>query len=291
MHYDEGMELNLRAIRRAEAIGNTLQVPSEGPRILIYDIETMASLVYTWGQWKQNVIATERDWFMLSFAWKWYGGNGTRFVSLQQDPRIRRPIDDDRYVVNHLWSLFNAADVVIAHNGDNFDVKKANTRFLYHGLGPTSPYKSIDTLKEYRRYFSHYSAGLNELARYHNHGKKVEHIGFDLWLGCQAGDPASWREMERYNRRDVRLLEDVWLDARPWIGSPGKFAPMNYGLFMDSEDAICPKCGHKDLIWRGYHRTLVNNFRTRQCVVKSGGCGGYSRVRLSDPRTNRLELV
>ena len=41
--------------------------------------------------------------------------------------------------------LIDKADIVIAHNGDKFDLRKLNTRFLFHELGTPSSYQSIDT--------------------------------------------------------------------------------------------------------------------------------------------------
>ena len=43
------------------------------PKILLFDIETMANEGYVWGIWEQNVIAIKRPWYMLSFAYKWLG--------------------------------------------------------------------------------------------------------------------------------------------------------------------------------------------------------------------------
>ena len=45
------------------------------------------------------------------------------------------------------------ADIVIAHNGDNFDIKAGNTRFQEHGLGAPSPYQSVDPDATYPRVF------------------------------------------------------------------------------------------------------------------------------------------
>ena len=278
--YFPTMETITAATKRVEKAGKELRIPDRGPRILIYDIETAPALVYVWSQWQTNVIDTHTDWYILCFAYKWYGDKTTSFVSVQQDPRKRRKPDDDRYVVERLAYLFDQADVVIAHNGDQFDAKKANARILFHGLNPPSPYRQIDTKKEVKRYMNHYSNALNELGRFHRLGEKVGHGGFSLWKGCMAGDKDSWKTMEKYNRQDVNILEVVWLKLRPWIGSPGKYQPMNYGFWSDGTTTVCPKCGSDDLIKRGFHRTLVNTYQTLQCKE----CGGYARRRLPQPK-------
>lgn len=257
--------------------------PSSGPKILLYDIETAPSRVFTWGQWQQNVVGTDTDWYMLSFAYKWLEKGSPKFVGLVDDPKFVSDTTDDTYVTDRLWQLFDQADIVIAHNGDKFDQKKANARFLANGMGPPSPYQSVDTLKEAKRYFSHYSNALNELARFHEFGGKTPHSGFKLWRDCMAGDRAAWRLMKKYNRQDVVLLETLYLKLRPWIGSPGKRAHPNLGMFNRGV-RVCPKCGAEETLQaRGTrHRGMVNEYKSLYCNPAKGGCKGYSRARLAD---------
>lgn len=254
--------------------------PKQGPAILLYDIETSPSLVYTWTNWQTNVVATKEDWQILSFAYKWLGSTRTGFVSRQGQK-------DDKLVVKSLHALFDQADVVIAHNGDKFDQKKAATRFLFHGFPPPSPFQEIDTLKEAKRYFSHYSNSLNELSRYHSLGEKVHHTGIELWLECMADNPRYWKLMEKYNRQDVALLEQLYLALLPWIGSPGRRGHPNRGHWS-KDSMVCPKCGSHNLIRRGWHRTSFSEFQTWQCK----DCGGYSRGRQRRPQIEKkVELV
>jgi hypothetical protein len=50
-------------------------------RILLFDIETMANLGWVWGKWEQDVIAFKERWYMLSFAYKWFGEKKIRLFS------------------------------------------------------------------------------------------------------------------------------------------------------------------------------------------------------------------
>lgn len=259
--------------RRLRSIKN----PPAGPRILLYDIETAPALVWVWNQWRTNVIATEQDWYILSFAYRWLGDDDTEFVSIFQDPRFTPDTCDDSFVCKKLHELFTQADATVAHNGDKFDTRKANARFLYHGMTPASPYQQIDTKKEAQRYFANYSNALTELGRLLGIGQKEPHRGFQLWRDCMRGDPGAWAEMESYNRRDVELLEELYLRLRPWMGSPGKGGGgPNRGLWPqpDDDDWCCPKCG-------GHRRLGVAPYRTRFSVYQSlccADCGGWSRA-------------
>ena len=251
---------------------------ADTPRILLYDIETAPALVWVWNQWNTNVISTEHDWYMLCFAYRWLGQNTTGFVSIYQDPTFTPDTCDDRMVAKQLALLFDQADATVAHNGDKFDRRKANARFLYWGIDPPSPYQTVDTKKESARYFANYSNALSELGRLLGIGEKQEHTGFSLWRRCMAGDPEAWRLMEEYNRQDVELLEGLYLRLLPWTGSPGLGPAVNLGLWHAGEE-MCPKCGGRRLIRRGTHRTRFSEFQTWQCH----DCRGYSRSRRREP--------
>lgn len=235
--------------------------------------------MWVWNQYDTNVIGTERDWYMLCFAYRWLGQNPTGFVSIRQNPRFKPDLADDRWVVERLKVLLDTCDAAVAHNGDKFDVRKANARFLFHGLDPPSPYQTVDTKKEAARQFANYSNSLAELGRLLSIGGKAANSGFGLWRRCMAGDPAAWMQMEEYNRQDVELLEALYLRLLPWIGHPGRGPLVNVGLWQPDVEK-CPKCGWSGdggnwCIRRGEHRTRFSVYHTVQCK----SCGGYSRER------------
>lgn len=251
--------------------------PGSGARILLYDIETAPALVWVWNQWKTDVIATEQDWYLLSVAWRWLGTGETGFVGINQDPAFTPDSCDDRMVAQKLADLFDQADCTVAHNGDRFDLRKANARFLYWGIDPPSPSRSVDTKKETQRYFANYSNSLSELGRLLRIGEKRGHSGFSLWRACMRGDEQAWKDMEEYNRRDLDLLEALYLRLQPWIGSPGRQGGLNLALFSD-EEGTCPHCGGHSLLGNGEHgkhRTRFSEFETVQCA----DCGGHGRMR------------
>ena len=123
-------------------------------KILYYDIETAPNLSYVWGQYQQDVIEHEREWYMMCVSYRWVPQKRTHVCSLVDFPEayLEDP-ENDYHVVKKLWELFEEADIVIAHNGDKFDMRKANARFVKHGLGPPAPVKCGDTLKVARRFF------------------------------------------------------------------------------------------------------------------------------------------
>jgi len=225
-------------------------------RVLLLDIETSPNLGWTWGKWEQNVIEFVKEWEILSFAAKWLGGM-TVIVE-------RRHGRSDKSLCKSLHKLLEEADCVVAHNGDRFDVRKINARFLKHRLTPPSPYKTVDTKKVAKRYFALNSNSLDDIGQYLAVGEKLKHGGFSLWTRCMAGDEDAWKTMCEYNKQDVILLEKVYLALRPWI----KNHP-NYNDF--SEVSRCPKCNSTASLSRG----LVWIGKTQRQKRRCNNCGGY----------------
>lgn len=195
-------------------------------KVLLFDIETSPNIGYTWQKWDQNVIAFKKEWEMLSFAYKWLGESKVYCVT-------REGKKSDKDLVKKLHTLLSSADIVIAHNGDAFDVKKAHAKFIEHGFAPPTPFKSVDTRSIARRYFKFNSNSLDDLGNLLGVGRKMKHSGFDLWLGCMNNEPKAWAEMAEYNKQDVLLLERVYLKMRPWIRNHP-----NVGSLLQN----CPKC-------------------------------------------------
>src|ERR1019366_3081154 len=118
------------------------------------------------------------------FAVKWSHEKQVRTYALPDYPGYKRDKESDKALVKELWRMMNDADIIIAHNGDGFDIKKSNARFIIHGLLPPATYKTIDTLKIARRHFKFGSNKLNDLGVTLGLGKKLPHTGAHLWFGC-----------------------------------------------------------------------------------------------------------
>ena len=100
---------------------------------------------------------------MLSHAWCW-GEDGEVFSSiLTQKEALDK---DDERIVLEAWSLFDQADIIVAHNGKRFDVNKCNGYFLKYGLPKPSPFKVIDTLEIAKKNFNLPFKSLEYLAKF-----------------------------------------------------------------------------------------------------------------------------
>lgn len=234
-------------------------------KILIYDLETFPNIAYVWGKYEQDVIEYIEEGHLLSWSAKWLEGKIVT-KGLDDYQGYKSGSRDDKALVKDLHDLFNQADVLIAHNGDQFDIRKANERFLHYGFPPPEPYKTIDTKKVAKKYFYFNSNSLNELGKHLGLGEKVKHPGFQLWLDCKAGLPTAWKLMKKYNKQDVILLEKIYLKLRAWDKSHPNLSSL-------AEKAVCPKCASSHLQSRGFAITRAGKYRQFQCT----NCGSWGR--------------
>lgn len=243
------------------------------PKILHLDIENCPSLGWYYDLWKEgNIVGNKSEWYILSVAWRWAHEKKTRVAALVDYPLYKKESENDRALLEQVWKLLDEADIVVAHNGDKFDLPKLNARFFLHGMKPPSPYKTVDTYKVAKKYFKLSSNRLDSIARALKIGHKLPNTGFDLWRGCMAGDKKSWALMKRYNMHDVNLLVEVYLKMLPWMQNHP-----NYGVFL-GEDA-CRNCGNTNLQRRGHEPTKTGLKQRFQCVKKHNGqpgCGAWS---------------
>ncbi len=238
-------------------------------KILLYDIETSPSLGYYFELYKEgNIVWNEKSWYIMSFSWKWLGESTTHVLSLPDFPQYKRDKENDIRLCYELWKLFDEADIVIAHNGNSFDQKKANARFIYHGFTPPSPYKEIDTKLVAKRHFKFDSNKLTDLGKYLGCGQKLETGGFGLWQKCMKGDLDAWKLMCKYNKQDVVLLEQIYLKLRPWM----KSHPVTKAF--ETSNPVCPNCDSGKTQKRGTALCGQSTYKQRyQC--RNTVCGAW----------------
>ena len=244
-----------------------------GAKVLILDIETAPISAYVWNIWNVNVGLNQiqSDWFCLTWAAKWLFEDKV-YSGKIKPAEVKK--QDDKRIIKGIWELVNEADIVIAHNGEKFDMPKLNSRFIINGLNPPLPYQQIDTLKHIRRQFGFTSNKLDYVNKLLNLERKTETNGFELWDRCMNGEQSALDLMEEYNINDVKILEETYLHIRAWI----KPHP-NMGLFiLDESQSRCPSCGSADLKDMGkMYYTTANAYELQRC----DNCGASARKRLS----------
>ena len=108
------------------------------------------------------------------------------------------------------------ADMIVAHNGDNFDLKWIKTRALIHGLKMLIDYPQFDTLKVARKKFNFQSNKLDYISKVLGHAGKIS-TNIDLWKKIiLKDDKKALQEMLTYCDEDVIQLEHVFKVLQGW---------------------------------------------------------------------------
>jgi hypothetical protein len=246
--------------------------------LLILDVEHSPNQVDAWGLRDQNIGINQirKPGAMLCFGAKWHGApeDEVIFDSVHQSTRKR--------MVNHLHALFTDADVILGYNSTSYDTKVVNREFILQGLRPPAPYKQVDLLRAMRQNFRFASNKLDFVAQQLGLGAKTAHMGHTLWSLCEAGDPAAWALMKKYNIQDVLLTEKLYDRVLPWV----KNHPSHGSI--DEAKKCCPNCGGFKLQRRGYARTVANKYVRFQCM----GCGTWSREAFTEnTRHDREDII
>lgn len=233
------------------------------PKVLLFDIETSPMEAYVWTTMPKYISKDliKNDYIMLSWSAKWLFSPEIMSDVLTKKEVLAR---SDKRISQSLWDLLNEADIVIAHNGYKFDIKKAKTRFIVNGLPPTTPFNTIDTLRSARRVFSFTSNSLDGLLETLGIESRKLQTTFKLWKDCLDGNTDALRTMEEYNKHDVVVLEELYIRMRPWIPSHP-----NMSLYAEGEENRCAICGSSSVKEDGTYNSSSTVYTTFRCSVCS----------------------
>lgn len=258
-------------------------LPTSGPRILLFDLESTPSIVAAFKRWKVNIgseSVIREGGHLLSACYKFLGDS--KITKQVLTPKEAKEGNDAR-IVAQLYEVVEQADILVAHNCNAFDYPLFRTRLLDNGMPPPKTVKLIDTLK-IAKSLKFNSNKLDSLGHYLNVGRKMPTEGMKLWLDCMEGDKEALKKMVDYNEQDVILLEEVYLKLRAFDTNP-----VNAGQYHSDGEQHCPVCGSTDLTETGNNvYTQVSQFEEVVC----GDCGHRSRTRkpLND-KTHRSNLL
>ena len=261
----------VRAKREAKVLIN-INKDNKAPKILFFDIETTPMISYTWGRWHQNVSLeqTVQESYMLCWSASWMHSTEVFGDCLTPEESVK---GDNNRIIESLWRCVDEADILVAYNGVDFDVKKINGMFFTHGLNPPSPYKVVDPCRVARAKFRFSSNRMDALAKYLGIPMKMG-TDFSLWKRCMQGSKEALDYMFEYNKKDVDILKQIYIKMLPYINSHP-----NVCNYVDNNMA-CTHCGETknfEKIEGHYYYTDVNKYQIYRCLT----CGSVFRDRYS----------
>lgn len=197
----------------------------ESAKVLIYDIETSPNIGWFWrAGYKQNIgfnqITKERA--VICVSYKWLGEK--QVYNLAWDNN-----QDDRFLIEQFVEVLNEADLIVAHNGDRFDLKWLKTRALYHGIPMLPNYNQFDTLKVAKSKLYLNSNRLDYISKFLGHEGKI-HTEPSLWNDVvMKNDRKALNDMIDYCDEDVRQLEKVY-EVFKYLDNPKLHVGVKNGL-------------------------------------------------------------
>lgn len=237
-------------------------------KALVLDIETSPILAYIWELGEQHVLLNQihTDWYIMAWSAKWLDDPASKVI--YHDLRNSK-VKDDKAILKPLWDLLNEADIVITQNGQHFDSRKINARFMLHGMTPPKPYQHIDTYRLVKRVADFTSNKLEYLtSKFCETHKKVDHkkyAGLKLWIECLKGNKDAWNEMKYYNIKDVLSTEELYLKIKAWAPET---MPKIYPMTKDSD--TCHTCGYTGVMREGRDRIRKSGVYKQNSCPKCG---------------------
>lgn len=232
------------------------------PVVVFFDIETTLVQMWGWrlGEQKVGWEQIKKEPQVCVICWAVNDGKvqSATFDMSKYDP-TKYDDDADKKLVSDFTKVAATADLLVAHNGQHFDLGVLGSRIMKHRLPDIAPTLIDDTyLKtKTRRTLSH---TLDYLLRYFGIGQKVNHSGYDMWKAVATKDKKALQEMKKYCMGDVEGLRKLYKYIKPYIKSN-----LNLSVFYGKPD-ICPRCsGEETIIKRGYHRTTAGKYQRYQC--------------------------
>jgi DNA polymerase elongation subunit (family B) len=255
---------------------------NNGPRVLFFDLETSAALVYCFGRHKQFInqdAIFEEGGKLICSGYSWLGSDEVNVLYNADEVKQQK----DLTICKKMWKLFNEADIVVAHNAKGFDVKMLAVRCLANGLRTLPKVKVIDTLQLARKGFRFPSNKLDSLGAYLGVGRKVTHSGISLWAKVQQGDKQALLKMVEYCKGDVELLKDIFMILRGHGG-----ININFAMYYADNLTRCKSCGSTNLEFTG--KSVLTNtaeFEEISCL----DCGSVNRSKVNKLTKNKRKSL
>lgn len=228
------------------------------PKVLILDIETSLMELYGFGIRDQYISADQikKDWTVLSWAAKWLNEKTTFQNSSDKDT--------EEVIIRRLVDIMDQADIIVGHNSKKFDIKRINAKCAEYDIKPPSSFQQVDTYILSKKHFNFSSHTLEYLLQKLNSPiKKLKHGKFpgkSLWIECDKGNKAAFKEMATYNIYDVLGTEWLYKKLAPWGTA------VNFGVYEDFEGVVptC-SCGSKNTKKAGIKQTTKGKLQTYRC--------------------------
>lgn len=226
------------------------------PRTVIYDIEVSPCQGWFWQTGTQYIGAhnIREAGKIICISYRFMDWPKGKVKSLKWDKN-----QCDKKMVHKFYEEVKDAELLVGHNGDQFDKKWINVRLAAHGLPTLKFNETEDTLKQVRKQFKLPSYRLDFLCKYFKIGGKLATTS-DLWEEIVFNNcKKKLKEMVEYCNNDVLILEELYRTIYPYVDHK-----MNLAV-MHRDPSICPQCASTNIIKRGFKYLKSGIFQRYTC--------------------------
>lgn len=189
----------------------------------------------------------------LCVSYRWYGQQRVNRTSLWKDGA--------RGMAEHMWRVFDEADIVVGYNHVGFDNKHMRTAWDEFDMPDPSPWKDIDLLRVVRGRNGMESKTLLAVTQRLDIETKTARYDVDQARAAAAGNRKAQREISAYCDGDVVATEGLYDRLRGKIKHGPHVASMPGGM----ERPHCPDCGSEDAKKNGLGVKQVLVYQRYRC--------------------------
>ena len=232
---------------------NTKPQPNRDLKVLVYDIETSYNIVKAFRTGFNKTISPSdiiKERAIICVSYKWIGEDEVYNINWDKN-------QDDKKLLEEFIPIMNEADLLVAHNGDKFDMKFIKGRAFKHNLPMLVNYAQFDTCKVARKKFDINSKSLDYIARYKGITERKMKVDMSLWdRVILERDPVALDEMIHYCNKDVTVLEKVYEAMVNW-----EYPKVHAGVILSQDRIASPYTGERNI-------ELVKTTSTTRGTVK-----------------------
>lgn len=193
---------------------------------------------------------------VLSIGWKFNDEPKAHVIDIGQYPG--KTVNDDSALLKAFEPVWNAADLVVHHFGDFYDVPFLQTRRLIHKMKPMAAVATVDTWRIAKKKLKF---GSNRLARIEDALRCPYHktpVKLSVWADARCGDRKALKYIVEHNLKDVLVLEWIYNRIRAvW--------PQHPTLVPQTDAMTCPIDGARTRS-RGRVLCATHSYQRRVCL-------------------------
>lgn len=224
-------------------------------KLLYFDIETSLMEVYTFHIGRKVSISHDqviKDTRVICISFMAEGW--------KKPKSLRWKDGDDTNMLIAFGKIAKKYPVLVAQNGDRFDVKVLNGIMWQRGLPPFKNICSLDTLKFSRQNMKLTSHKLDyKLKVLGDKGKKA--VSLKDWINTQTGDQKALQKMVTYCNKDVTGLRKIFWSLLPYVNK----LPISLSVLINEDREGCPLCGSKQIYNNGIRPSSTGSKQRKIC--------------------------